>query len=235
MGVEGARSVVVGRCGVDDGGGFSVGSPGGGGGGGGGGGSSGGGGFMGIGGQSVSRLAAPQRHLERALVGFPPSTAPLDHARLRLRLARLADAAATAAVRGGGGAAAGVGHWEVATAHLLAAAEAFQLAPPEAVRVSPGPEAAIHTSNDTSAASSSSSAAAAAAAAAAAWGGARRGTEELLLTVLRSLVQSSKGGKRHAAHRELYSMALRSLKQVDTFGACLQELEMAARASHVIR
>jgi hypothetical protein len=59
----------------------------------------------------VSRLAAPQRHLERALLGFPPATAPLDHARLRLRLARLADAAANAAVRGGGGAAAGVGHW----------------------------------------------------------------------------------------------------------------------------
>jgi hypothetical protein len=50
-----------------------------------------------------------------------------------------------------------------------------------------------------------------------------------------SLVQSSKGGKRHAAHRELYSTALRSFEQVDRFAACLRELEVAARGAHVVR
>jgi hypothetical protein len=124
----------------------------------------------------------------------------LDHVRLRLRLARLADAAANAAVRGGGGAAAGVGHWEVATAQLLGAAEAFQRAPPEVGQ------------RTVTAAAGAESDSGVTAAVAAAWLDARRGYESLLLAVLRSLVRSSKGGKRHAAHRELYSTALRSFK-----------------------
>ena len=142
-----------------------------------------------------------------------------------------------------------------AIAHLLGAAEAFRQAPPDAIRARPASadDRPTHRPTDTSAAAtiaSSSSASSSSSscsssseaggkagvpAVAAGWGKARSGPEELLLAVLRSLVQSSKGCKRHGAHRELYSMALRSLKQTDAFGACLRELETAARASHVVR
>jgi tetratricopeptide (TPR) repeat protein len=77
-----------------------------------------------------NKFLPAQRHLERALAGFPPTTAPLDHARLRLRLAALADATGEGVVRGGGGGAAGVGHRESAVAHLLRAGAAFGSAPP---------------------------------------------------------------------------------------------------------
>ena len=192
----------------------------------------------------ISPLAAPQRHLERALAGFPAEAAPLDHARLRVRLARLAAAAARAAALAGAGAAAGVGHLEASLSHLLAAAPAFERRP-----TNPG---------------------GAKAKADAAWSEARRDTVVALLDALEALVRSSKGGKRHAAHRELFSAALRSLggergatenvedidgidgagEESDEGGAAaggnadaswvafagkLRELEAAARASHVVR
>jgi len=77
-----------------------------------------------------NKFLPAQRHLERALAGFPPTTAPLDHARLRLRLAALADATGEGVVRGGGGGGAGVGHRESAVGHLLRAGAAFASAPP---------------------------------------------------------------------------------------------------------
>ena len=77
-----------------------------------------------------NKFLPAQRHLERALAGFPPTTAPLDHARLRLRLATLADATGEGVVRGGGGGGAGVGHRESAVGHLLRAGVAFGSAPP---------------------------------------------------------------------------------------------------------
>ena len=185
----------------------------------------------------VSPLAAPQRHLERALAGFPAEDAPLDHVRLRVRLARLAAAAARAAALAGAGAAGGVGHLEVSLSHLLAAAPAFERRP-----AIPGGGKKTD----------------------AAWSEARRDVVTALLDALEALVRSSKGGKRHAAHRELFSAALRSLggkkaprenggdvDEIDGAGAAggesdadaswvafagkLRELDAAARASRVVR
>lgn len=185
-------------------------------------------------GRSVGRLAAPQRHLERALLGFPAAVAPLDHARLRLQLARVTDAAARAAVRAGGGAVAGVGHWEAAVAHLLGASEAFGQAPAAVRWVSAG-RSDPHDPSERPAPPREATAEAEAAAAGA-WGDVRREVEVLLLAVLKSLVQSSKGSKRHAAHRELYSGALRWLKEDEgDFARCLRELMETARAAHVVR
>ena len=195
----------------------------------------------------VSPLAAPQRHLERALAGFPAEDAPLDHVRLRVRLARLAAAAARAAALAGAGAAGGVRHLEVSLSHLLAAAPAFERRP----AIPGGGKKAD-----------------------AAWSEARRDVVTALLDALEALVRSSKGGKRHAAHRELFSAALRSLgakkearenggdvDEIDGAGATggerrdgvaaatesdadaswvafagkLRELDAAARASRVVR
>ena len=75
--------------------------------------------------EDESGSLSARRHLERALAGCPPTTAPLDHARLRLRLAALADATGE-----GVGGAAGVEHRESAVAHLLRAGAAFGSAPP---------------------------------------------------------------------------------------------------------
>ena len=152
-----------------------------------------------------NKFLPAQRHLERALVGFPPNTAPLDHVRLRVRLAGLADAAGEGAVRGGGGGVAGVGHREAAAAHLLSSHAAFASAPPGAE----GEQG---------------------------WIDARHQTETMLLAVLKNLVQSSVGGKRHGGHRDLYSRALRGFgTSLREFSSRLRELEDAARVAHVMR
>ena len=151
----------------------------------------------------VSPLAAPQRHLERALAGFPAEDAPLDHVRLRVRLARLAAAAARAAALAGAGAAGGVRHLEVSLSHLLAAAPAFERRP----AIPGGGKKAD-----------------------AAWSEARRDVVTALLDALEALVRSSKGGKRHAAHRELFSAALRSLggkKEARENGGDVDEIDGA--------
>ena len=101
-----------------------------------------------------------------------------------MRLARLAAAAARAAALAGAGAAGGVRHLEVSLSHLLAAAPAFERRP----AIPGGGKKAD-----------------------AAWSEARRDVVTALLDALEALVRSSKGGKRHAAHRELFSAALRSL------------------------
>ena len=68
------------------------------------------------------------------------------------------------------------------------------------------------------------------------WIDARHQTETMLLAVLKNLVQSSVGGKRHGGHRDLYSRALRGFgTSLREFSSRLRELEDAARVAHVMR